>query len=1818
MSIDIYAQADVVTTRLVVAPRDTAGYLETTFMEAIAAGVNSPHDLASVLGLAPRLVFQVLGDLWRAGRVTVDTETNYETLSVTSAGLDELRAAAGTGGTLTSTSKTATTEDIVIERLTGRALPKRASISRVPNDDRDLTVPVTPNDRQGPDVSEGELVAALSESNRELGLGDNGSQRVIAAFLQPDKLQVSSRRRFVRLRAVARVTDTDELSVAVVDDMLTLAQREHASRRLQGIVDEQPRSKFARRLRERATRVPLQTRGVEQIQGELRRHLDTLEHCRPDARQQAHDRAASLVGQIAAYAESRVAREMAVDVVAGGDQHHQVVVDLIRRAEHQVAIAVPWVSAKGLEACRKPLFDAVERGVQIVFIWGIDGHLDGLGDDVLQWLDSLHKHVHAKDLPGRLLYSRQRAARSHAKLLIGDDRQMLVTSKNYLSSSNHTEVGVLLSALPGQESPIIEAGLQYIYDKAPSPDIALALRRKRGAFGPREATPELPFELPRLHRALLDEQAPEEYVRAWSAAWREAADRAEARLTRPRPTVETVTDLEHRGMVRDALTRATDRVLLTSDKLSDVALTMDLASLLTQRAADGLAIAIRYRSAPAGLPELAALRETSDRIDLDRSDRMHAKVVLRDDNALVGSFNPLSVDANLRGRRSTGEFGVIVESTEVADAVWALLAGEPAPAPRARRLTEPTTGATAYLALGMVEAADDESGTALVELAAKHGLDALLQVRRSVGVGLVEDVRLAGASLAAALDMGRDPASAAALAIEDLLRAGNWGVADRIRSLVPSPDHRPRKSFTRALAEGGPSGLALFTALTSGEDPDAAEVDAFIAADCVHLLLGDPGDDGNSDLLFQAAEPSQAVAPFYSATAAYLRRYGALPPRPPVGLEEDTVLADRWEAAKEACDAFARYDSKSAVGNQLMKHLLEPTGELRLLGDALRARDAAAIMRWRADYLTVTDDGKWLDRVVRAPGLPRIVDSRRRSFTEHHSRVRRAVGDLCASLAEADSVSSEAWSSEQLSALGVLLRETARLVETAPKTPEEIVVAAEAGRVVRWAQGSTTGRPVRDWGGWSFVAAFLSTAGNPDADVPLAALARDLAANRRVEGAVEELARAGEFARAQAVVDAAVDPRCEEHGELSKVVGGHVGRAQDIVTAHLRTLALTCERAGLEPATPTVDVWPRLADAQREVDALVETAGAAIEARRAEIEALLLPAAVDIQPAWEEYIRSLLAAGELELAARALTMRDGDQALPRPKPFRRWSWRDRSVRDIADWLTEPMAAPFAGIDRFVPHAEDEAGRAVVEALTALGAGCEAADHQWIDAVQRMLSADDDCRRPELTAAGDAMTATFRMPYDQRIPLLRWARDEDVVVAVGRTSVPGALLRFPLEQAPSTAAEPIVDIADVLSLLARTDTSQSPTHVDRSLQFLALVCSRLDLESIILPEDMPAGSSASQRQRLAWLLSILGLAADGVDVDRLSVYSGGHPGVMWSLVDEARQAPARPAGDVIEHPERDQIVVRGVELDFEHDEDVLLLGLGLAGGHLVEGCAEAELAELFEEEWRQGGRNPNHRVRVSEVVRRLKARGYILEHDGRLHSCGCLTARTIERAATQDWLSERMERIDPDRLIQVAAYEFILDMVKHQHRAEEARLSEEELAERTSERLAGRLEDTSPFDLVDLCATTRREYSRADVDVLTHLPDGPLWAQKAGPSIWIECLVLELLNNAIAATSDLPPGEATIRLTLERDPDNAGVALLIVRNNGRRITAAARTAFERGMRLYDPARPANGTGLRQFRLFGETRGVDIWIGETERHETVVSCRIPLAEEPQPRR
>src|SRR5258708_37241585 len=89
----VWAQADVLTVRTTLVPDDRAGALETMLLKAIRAGADRADDLCDVFGLAPRLIEGILGDLWRAGRISIALGTPQEQITPTSSGrprLDDL------------------------------------------------------------------------------------------------------------------------------------------------------------------------------------------------------------------------------------------------------------------------------------------------------------------------------------------------------------------------------------------------------------------------------------------------------------------------------------------------------------------------------------------------------------------------------------------------------------------------------------------------------------------------------------------------------------------------------------------------------------------------------------------------------------------------------------------------------------------------------------------------------------------------------------------------------------------------------------------------------------------------------------------------------------------------------------------------------------------------------------------------------------------------------------------------------------------------------------------------------------------------------------------------------------------------------------------------------------------------------------------------------------------------------------------------------------------------------------------------------------------------------------------------------------------------------------------------------------------------------------------------------------------------------------------------------------------------------------------------------------------------------------------------
>lgn len=1827
MTFTVWAQADVVTARLTLAPMDSAGALETTVLEAIAAGAELPSYLADVLGFAPSLVIDVLGDLWRADRITVHLGAEFETLALTGEGQEALKKARE-GRAVESTARTSMTEEILVERLTGRVLPLHHARRRVPAEERDLVVPALPEDFGRASVAPGELTAALASSlaNQSDGSADQyGDQRIVAASLQPQMLDIAAPRRHVAVKVSAHIATSDDITITVVDEHLSLGQRALAARRLQGILDRQPQSRFANRVRHLATRVPPEAQGVEPVMARLERLVHSMADCPADERQQVHDQAAQLAHQVAAFAYGLASYETCVQLVSTTAEHRAVIEQLIDSAERQVVIAVPWVRNRGLERIRSSLVAAVERGVQVVLLWGIEGHSKGLDRDEAGWLDAFTAQIARTGVEGRVLYSRRRAARSHAKVVIADDRRMLVTSKNFLSTSDHTEAGVLLSAVGNRPSPVIEAALQYVYDKAPDPRIAFGLHRTRAAFGERTELDQLPLPLPRLSSMLLHETTPTEMVRAWASAWADAVPRVRQLLDRPYPTVEPVADLQHRGVLRNALTDGQSRVLMTSDKAADQALSADVVALAKQRAAAGLRVYLRYREATAEAKrEFDSMRTPGEsaKISVTQSSTMHAKIALADDRVLIGSFNPLSVDADLRRRRSTGEFGVTIHSGEVADEVWQMFTGEPA-TDRSRPALVPVADeemSPAALVLALAEAADSLSVEPLVALVRISGFATALQAQAEFGLSDVTAARTCAAGLVVALTDGLDAESAARQLSAQQLQAGNWSVAHLLRQLVHDPDWHPRLVVSQALRDGGAAGEALLSALTSGEDLSDGEAEALATADCVTLLLDRTAAADSDSATSLAAVPG--AAPFVAAATAYLRRHGPLPPKAPMhdaAAVAETDLAVLWAASEEAYATFKRYDSRSAVGDTFHAVLFGDGGELSRLGGALSERDGVAVRAWYDEFVPNKRDDRWLDHAVHAAGIAKIVDGRRRTFLQLRGRVRRTTQDLCAALRDSDSIGAATWGAEQL----VLLRDvldtaTERLASCPTGTAESDIVAEGLSRLLAWSEGRSVPLPDRDWHGSTFVRSRVAEAqgfGPDDVDL-LIAVALDLGTVRTGTEAVLELAECGEFAGASELVQHLLDGN-QIGDDQAKSLKRHIAlaRAETVenIKDRVESLERRSDRAGLvvpDADLPDLQIARRRGDVEQLLTSLEAEQADAIERRKAELAEVLVGRRDAMAGTWAAYVEMLVASGELTLAEHAIEANDGIEVLPRPRQFVRWAWRDERVPVVARWFDpESGPAPSGVRERFTPSPRDPAGQTLISALRALAAGAEEAAGGWVDAIQQLVYRVDEFNRPRAVRNGQHVTATFVLPYHSSLPRLKWVGRDPAVVDVGAVSSGQAMFRFSTETARSASVEPVVDVADILSLLALDDGTE-PVREDRGLKFLTLLCGQLPLEAIIDPDEMPARTTEPAQGQLIWLLSILGVSVEAADVDRLRGWAGGHSGVLWALVEQARQHPLDGVERLGHRASRNETLVRGIELDLGRDEDILVLAVGLAGGFLQYGCTEGDLAKGFEDEWQQSRRSA-HGIRVAAVLDRLVAKGYVKRKNGLLRSCGCAAALALERVAGSAWVEGRMDRVDPLLLMQERAFEFILDRLRHDQQASQEVLSDEVLTQQAQRRSKEYLsiDDPAPFDLVELCHDIRQDYREPGCDLLFELSQVPITLSSAGPRLWVELLVIELINNAYGAVKDLDFGEGTIWLTLRLDASDPAVAVLQVRNNGRKIPGEVREAFEAGRIWRGSARLGRGSGLTSFKRFGDLHGVKISLASVE-GETVVECRFPV--------
>jgi phosphatidylserine/phosphatidylglycerophosphate/cardiolipin synthase-like enzyme len=887
--IEVWVQADVLSVRTTLVPKSRTSALETMLLKAIRKGVAHADDLCDIFGLAPRLVESILGDLWRAGRISIDLGTEREVISLTSAAREELDAL-GEDGSVSSTAGSGGTEEVAHDRLTGRVLPLQAT-RRNPGE-RGLVVPTMTDDPDPSDLRESDLAEAVTRTlswraaedasvtgrspaadsadaagtaHAAAGTADPAAEpddnpadwlsdlRINTAYLTPALLQASRERRYIPVRVQAVEDATGALTVRVTDDRLSLRTRELAGRRLNGLIADRPTSRFVSQLRGNSHRSPARERDLGQLIADLQSVVNAQPAPDPAGRQRAHDRAAALAHDIEAYTNALGLAEMNVTVIASGEQHIAAVNEMLRGARRQVVIAVPWVKQRGVLDIRDALIAAVGGGVQVTLLWGIASGTQPLDPRVLATLDEIEEHARRSSRGGALRYHRERGGRSHAKVVVADDRELLITGKNFLSGSELTEVGLRLTVPkqdPGQlplACQAISDVLQFLYDHTPDPTTAAQLIRTRGAFGPRQdRSAPSPTPLPRLTAAVLNPDAPPEHARAWAAAWQDAARTLAGRAARSRPTVEVIKDGQHAGLVREAFEDASYRVLIASHRVSEQALTAELCELARARAAKGVDVAVRYGevmddTSADRLEELAAARDP-DPPDVQKRAGMHAKVVIRDSSTVLGSFNHLSVDAGVRGLRATGELSVRISSAAVGDEVWQALMERPPRRSRVPAAASPAgsaAGAPTQLLLDLLEPADGLPDVdRLAELVQAEGASEVLATAQRLGLGTGARRRvLAAAAIPVLAVPGADRDSRLSALMPALWETGAWACADLIRRTISEPGLSPRTVLTSALADPDGYSAALWAVVTGQQELTPAEAEVVAVSAAVGLLL---------------------------------------------------------------------------------------------------------------------------------------------------------------------------------------------------------------------------------------------------------------------------------------------------------------------------------------------------------------------------------------------------------------------------------------------------------------------------------------------------------------------------------------------------------------------------------------------------------------------------------------------------------------------------------------------------------------------------------------------------------------------------------------------------------------------------------------------------------------------------------------------------------------------------------------------------------------------------------------------------------------------
>ncbi|MEU2583640.1 hypothetical protein ABZ612_11865 [Streptomyces avermitilis] len=1004
----VYVPCDVVRVHVRMDYGDTLSPIEELVLRAIHAGLDDVPQLVEHLHLGSRLVRDLVYDLWRQGHLTANTVERTVAVSRRVAEClrdDDLKRLRGA-------ESVQETRDLMIEKLAMRVLPA-SGWSRPPNSR--FTVPLDGLRVSLAEAPEAHILQALRESLRrdeQQRLQDSSegthtravaprAKLVHSYRIPPPGLRAATGQRWIDLKVAPHWDDDNErLTVTVVDERMPAELREGASQRLTQLAVERSRDAVFLELRRQAQTTLAEPPSAPKALDRLARRVAQAPGIPAGQRRTWHHELGDDARQLDGLLRARVEREIEVRIVDGADQA-RTLNTLIRDARQQLVVVSPWIRYRALGRHLDALTAAVQRGVTLVLVWGPRAdseYEDTFDEQTRNALEDLARGSGGQIL--RQVVVPRTSSRTHAKLVVADHRTAFVTSRNPLSSDgSRGELGVELSVRDGTGETVVRELLDWVRTAVPSYEHSQIVRTRPVPGTPPPAIAEA-LEPPSPAIGPPDEDpASDTAVRLWAGDWQDHVARCRDFLhKRVLPSVRPVTDSAHRTLLRTALTQSRHQLVIASGGLSDEA--VDRAFLTDLRAC--MERGVRVTLVHPGPPDtgqakgrwqraraaLAALREEfPDLLTLNGDGTNHAKAIVWDDEAVVGSFNYLSFEGRYGRRRLSSELSVRLTGQAVADAVAEALGAKPVTRPEPEAEPLPVAPGPAFRSARLLLEQRRDDGSPDAEGVRRVLADAAdpWEVLDGLGEdGPTDLLRIAAARclLTPGTFTGPDTDTARRRRWTEWLVRDQW--QDRafvqaavLRHTLPEPDLRPRRDLALLAAARGTPRLtdALENIVLSDMTPAEVPPTLLAAVGAVLLQGSQSAADALSEFLAEHAEGvwlELAVRTGRYWTDSYIPISMDLVRSQLRSSGEDQARAQAWEALERLLDHARASTFDNTFSNRTHRALFDrEAGEFAVLADIVAARAPGRLAAWRSAP-AVQDLTRLVERVGAevSPGHP--------------------------------------------------------------------------------------------------------------------------------------------------------------------------------------------------------------------------------------------------------------------------------------------------------------------------------------------------------------------------------------------------------------------------------------------------------------------------------------------------------------------------------------------------------------------------------------------------------------------------------------------------------------------------------------------------------------------------------------------------------------------------------------------------------------------------------------------------------------------------------